>query len=64
MNTLFKLHCMAVADDGSLVLWELSSPEKRTFPIVQQHHKNTKLFTKLDSFVGHGGCGFFLACIR
>jgi hypothetical protein len=34
--------------------------DKRSFPIVQQHHKNTKVFTKRDTFHGHGGCVMFL----
>jgi len=43
------------SDDGSLVLWELSSPPERTVPLFQQHHNNTKLTHRVNSFVGHGG---------
>jgi len=38
-----------------MVLWEMESPNKRSFPMVQQHHKNTKMTHRLHSFVGHGG---------
>jgi len=43
------------SDDGSLALWELSSPPTSVFPLLQQHHKNTKRALKKQTFVGHGG---------
>lgn len=45
------------SDDGSLVLWELGAGNLQITSrrLVQQHHKNTKRFGKVASFVGHGG---------
>jgi len=43
------------SDDGSLVLWELNSPLERSVHLFQQHHNNTKLTHRVNSFVGHGG---------
>jgi len=38
-----------------LVSWELSAPSERSVPLFQQHHNNTKLTHRVNSFVGHGG---------
>jgi WD40 repeat protein len=46
---------VCLTDDGSMLLWELCAPEKRHTPLVQQHHKNTKMTHRIGSFVGHGG---------
>lgn len=47
---------ISASDDGSLMLWEMNnSDSKRSFPMVQQHHKNTKMTRRISSFTGHGG---------
>jgi WD40 repeat protein len=51
------------SDDGSLILWSLDSgvaaPSNSrvdaTAGMFQQHHKNTKITHRMQSFVGHGG---------
>jgi WD40 repeat protein len=55
---LIDRRCLIVVrciDDGSMLLWSLQAPEKRSAPLMQQHHKNTKLTHRIGSFVGHGG---------
>jgi WD40 repeat protein len=44
------------SDDGTLMLWDLKGDSHQgAFPLMQQHHKNTKMTRRLGSFVGHGG---------
>jgi WD40 repeat protein len=38
-----------------MILWALETPQKTQYPITQQHHKNTKMTHRMQSFVGHGG---------